>query len=129
MKSRTTATLLLILTFAMGVVAGAVAYYLFDRHVAASQRARATPHDPVEELSKVLGLKAEQKESLRTIFHNSRDRYRALSQQFRPQYEAVRTETRQQIREILNEDQKALFEQHVKELEGRRKGHGPRPSK
>jgi hypothetical protein len=129
MKSKTSATLMLVLTFALGAVAGAVAYYLFNRHIAASQRARVIPHDVVEELSKGLSLNAEQKEKLRTIIQNSRDRYRALSQQFRPQYEAIRGETRQQIREILSEDQKALFERHIKELEERHKGRSPRPFK
>ncbi len=126
MKSKTSATLLIVLTFLLGAVAGSVGFYLVETHVvAAGPRAvkRSGSHDVAEELARGLDLDAAQKEKLKIIFKQSRERYRALSIQFRPQYDSLRNETRQEIRQILTEEQKARFEKIVQETDGRHKNH------
>jgi CHASE3 domain sensor protein len=70
-----------------------------------------------------------QKEKLAVIVNQSRDRYRALSKQFRPQYDAIRAETRQEMRQILHENQKARFEELIQEMDSRRSGRRPPNSK
>jgi F0F1-type ATP synthase membrane subunit b/b' len=81
----------------------------------------------VNDLANTLKLDAEQKETLGKIMEKSRDRYRALDQQIRrqyetarqqmrPQYNAIRNESREEIRQILREDQKARFEEFLKEM-------------
>ncbi len=117
MKSKTSAALLLILTFLMGAVTGAVSYYLYHDRVAAATVRSGGSHDPVNQLAQALSLDPNQKEELKVIMEQSRDRYRALSQQMRPQYEAIRNEMRQQIRQILRDDQKPRFEEFLKNLE------------
>ena len=132
MKSKTSATLMLILTFLLGIVAGSVGYYLLAAHMmipGPRSANRSSPHDIAAELATGLHLKAEQTEKLKDIIHQSRERYRALSVQFRPQYEALRSETRQQIRQILTEEQKARFEQIVKEIDQHRKNREHRPDR
>ncbi len=132
MKSKTSATLLLILTFLLGAVAGAVGYYLLATHMMVPgprSAGRSSPHDIAEELATGLSLNAEQKEKLKEIIQQSRERYRALSAQFRPQYENLRNETRQQIRQILTEEQKARFEKHVQEIDQRHKNREHRPDR
>jgi len=125
MKSKTSAALLLVLTFLLGGVAGAVSYSLYQNHVAANSRYN-NPRDIVNVLAQNLSLDAKQKDTLKGIIDQSRDRYRVLSVQFRPQYETIRNETRQQIRQILHEDQRARFEDFLKDTD---KHHKERDSK
>jgi uncharacterized membrane protein len=124
MKSKTSAALLLFLTFVLGGIAGAVSYSLLRSQVAAEGR---RSRDPVNQMAQALDLDGKQKEMLKQIMEQSRDRYHALSQQMRPQYDAIRDETRHQIRQILREDQKARFEDFLKNLDTQRqRDRGPR---
>ncbi len=127
MRSKTSATLMLVLIFSLGVVAGAISDHLYQtrmRSVDGRPPGRLGPHDIVEDMAKDLKLSPDQKEKLRGIVLQSRERYRALSVQFRPQYDAIRNETNQQIRQILTDDQKVRFEALVKEIDERHKARG-----
>jgi hypothetical protein len=124
MRSKTSATLLLVLTFAMGGIAGAASFYLYQNHVAVrTTRAGSPPSSQgiTGVMGNYLDLDSQQKEELKTIVSRSRDRYKVLSQQFRPQYEMIRNETRQQIRHILRPDQQAKFEEFLKDMDRRHK--------
>ncbi len=124
MRSKTSATLMLVLIFVLGGVAGAISEHLYKTRIAnASGRppGRMGPHDIVEDMAKDLKLTADQKEKLRGIVLQSRERYRSLSVQFRPQYDTIRNETNEQIRQILTDDQKIRFEAIVKDIEERHK--------
>jgi len=93
MRTRTSAALLLALTFLLGTVTGAVLHYLYIGHStpAAGRPERREPRDLVEDMSRALGLDNAQKEKLSVIISQTRDRYRELSKGFRPQYDAIRT--------------------------------------
>lgn len=127
MKTRTSATLVLLATFLLGGITGAVGYYLYARRVGATGRdgGRPSPHHIVEELARALTLDASQKEKLQAIITESRERYRALSDQVRPQYDEIRRQTREQIRQILREDQKPGLEEFFRELDKRRSNRPP----
>jgi uncharacterized membrane protein len=132
MKSRTGAGILLLGVFVLGAVTGAVSHSLYKSHVeAASSKSypKWSSHSIVDDLAKGLALDAQQKEKLQVIISQSRDRYRALSVQFRPQYEVIRNETNQEIRQILREDQKAQFEKIISEWDSRRKSRSSRQPK
>ncbi len=123
MKTRTSATLVLLLTFVLGGIAGAVGYYLFAGRVGAAgsrEGGRPSPHHIVEDLAQALALDATQKEQLQAIITEGRERYRALSEQMRPQFEEIRHQTREQIRQILREDQKPGLDRFFQELDKRR---------
>lgn len=130
MRSKTSATLLLVLTFLLGGIAGAVSDYLYQtRFKTASPRpaGRPGPGAIVEDMAKELKLGTDQKEKLKGIVHQSRERYRALSVQFRPQYDVLRDETNREIRKILTDEQKARFDMMVKDIEERHKARERRP--
>lgn len=132
MKSKTSATLVIVLTFFLGGIAGAAGYYLVNRQIMASSPRppeRSTPHNIVEELAQGLSLNSQQKSQLKGIIDSGRDRYRALSSQMRPQYDAIRDQTRQEIRQILTEEQKSRFAKIVKDIDERHKGHEHRVPK
>ncbi len=132
MRSKTSATLMLVLTFVLGCVAGSIGDHLYQtriKNTSTKQGSRPAPRDIVEDMGRDLKLSADQKEKLKGIVQQSRERYRALSAQFRPQYDIIRNETNQQIRQILSEEQKARFEKTIKEMDERHKNRDrpPRP--
>jgi uncharacterized membrane protein len=128
MKSKLSVALLWILVFLLGGVSGAVTRYLYREHLKTPAPAVAQkPKDIVEGMARELKLDAEQKESLKTIFGQTRQQVRALNQQYKPQYEAlnqqyrpkfqaIRNETDAKIRQILRPDQKELFEEFLKKV-------------
>jgi hypothetical protein len=117
MKPKARVVLLGILIFLLGGIAGAVSHYLYIQHLrAAFVKASAQPPDIVGGLAKELKLDAQQKESLKEIFDESRKRYFALSQEFWPQYQTIRSESDQRIKDILRDDQKILFENFLKKI-------------
>ncbi len=130
MKTKTSATLILVLTFLLGGIAGALAYHLYrGQSSEAARRVAARPggRDVVQDMSKDLNLDPAQQEQLKRIMERSRGRYRALSEQVRPQFDVIRNETRQEIRQILRDDQKIRFEQRLKEVDQRHRNRPDRP--
>ncbi len=130
MKSKTGAALFLTVMFAFGLVAGSLGHYLFQKSVAAvenrRQNSRNAEHHLADEMAQGLDMDAAQKEQLKEIIGRSRERYRALSKQFRPQYDSIREQTRQEIRQILRDDQKARFEEIVTKIDDRHRSGPPR---
>jgi len=128
MKSKLSVVLLWVLVFLLGGVSGAVSHYLYREHIktptpAVPQRSG----DIVEGMARELNLDAQQKESLKTIFGQTRQQvhalnqqfkpqYEALNQQYRPQFEAIRNDTDEKIRQILRSDQRTRFEAFLKKL-------------
>lgn len=132
MKSKLGVALILVAIFLLGCVSGGVSYYIYRNHfVPASAQHPPGParRDIVEEMAQSLHLDAQQKEKLNVIIQQSRQRYSALSQQFRPQYDQIRTETDQAIRGILRPDQQQIFTDTLEKMESLRRGrpHEPNP--
>ncbi len=132
MKSKTSAALLLVAIFVLGGVAGGISYNLYENYFVSYQPPRPrvpNSHDIVEEMAQHLQLDAQQKEQLRVIVQQSRDRYRILSRQFQPQYEKIRGETNEAIRTMLRPDQRKQFEATLEKMDGRRRdrAHDPPP--
>jgi Spy/CpxP family protein refolding chaperone len=124
MKSKTTASLLLILTFLMGSASGAITAYFYMNQTSAAGTTRinrSRSWDSAEELAKALQLDGEQQEQLQAILKHSRNRYRTLSRQFRPQNDAIRKEMNDSIRRILTPDQQVRFDEIMQEIRSRRK--------
>ena len=128
MKSKLSAALVLLFTFALGAIAGSVGYSLYQKRVAAKQMVGPprTSH-LADELAKGLDLDENQKEKLHEILKNSRQRYLELSKQFRPQYQALRSQTREEIRQILRDDQKTRFEEVMSQVDDRHRPPKGRP--
>ncbi len=126
MKSKTSAGLLLVAVFVLGGVAGGLSLYLYESRISPSQPQRSripNSHDIVEEMALHLNLDAQQKEQLKAIVQQSRDRYRVLSRQFQPQYEKIRGETNEAIRGILRADQRKQFEATLEKMDSRHRDH------
>ena len=118
MKSKLSAALLWVAVFLMGGIAGAVSYYLYQAHVKAAivPGAPAAPQDILDGMARELNLDAQQKETLKNIFEESRKRYFDLALQFRPHYEKIRNETDDKIKSMLRDDQRARFEEFLRKV-------------
>jgi uncharacterized membrane protein len=130
MKTKTSATLMLLLTFLLGSIAGALSYHLYRGRIAATgPRAGSRPsqREVIKEMGKDLSLDAAQQEKLAGIMKLSREKYRALSEQVRPQFDQIRNQTHAEIRQILRDDQKARFEERLKEFDRRHRNRPYRP--
>ena len=124
MKSRTTASLLLFLIFILGSATGAVICYLYLTQTTAETPdplARERSRDSAEDLARALALDGDQKDQLKAIITESRNRYRTLSHQFRPQYDLIRQETNESIESILRPDQQARFDEMLREIRSQHK--------
>jgi hypothetical protein len=119
MKSKINVILVGLLIFLLGGVAGGISHYLFRQY-----------HPPkalnfIEIMAKELKLDPDQKEQVRKIINETRGRVKALNLQFMPQWESInkeymplwetlRKDSDQKIKNILRDDQKALFENFLK---------------
>lgn len=129
MKSKAIIVLLGIVVFLLGAIAGAVSHSLYQQYLRTKFfKASAQQIDIVGGLAKELDLDAEQTKSLKAIFDESRKRSIALSQELWPryqtinkeaekQYQAIYKETEQKIKNILNSDQKARYEEFLKKFQ------------
>jgi len=68
----------------------------------------------VSDLVRELRLDAEQQESLKNIFHETRLKYQELNKVYHPLYEMIRDESDDRIRDILRDDQRDRFEEILK---------------
>ena len=130
MRTRTSATLMLLLTFLLGGLAGGLSYHLYRGRISRDSPrtgTRSAPRDIVKEMSKDLGLDAAQQDKLRDIIKASRERYRSLSERVRPEFDQIRNDSRTEIRQMLRDDQKARFEERLKEIDKRHRSrsYGP----
>jgi len=122
MSSKWGVILLGILVFLLGGIAGAVSYYLYCESAnVKSSVSRTIPRieDVVEGLAQAMKLDAKQKEDVKVIIGESRNRYRELWRQFRPQYERIVQESDNQIRTLLRDDQKPLFETYLQKIKSK----------
>jgi Spy/CpxP family protein refolding chaperone len=126
MRSKTTAVFLLVAIFLLGGVAGGMSDYMFRNYLRSNPQPRpriAGAHDIAEEMAQGLNLDAKQKEQLRAIIQQSTEKYRALSQQFRPQYESIRAEANDAIRAILSPEQRKIFGETLDRMDSQHRGH------
>jgi len=74
----------------------------------------------VSNLIRELRLDAEQQESLKNIFYETRLKYQELNKEFHPRYEIIRDESDDRIREILRDDQRERFEEILKPFQAQK---------
>ncbi len=122
--------LYLVLVFASGVVVGVVGYRLYDRDPSGVRfghdQQRRPPISPdemrrryVEEMRTRLKLNDGQLQNLNSILDDSRTKFRALREKYRPEVHAIQEEQAQKIRSILNDGQRAEYDKMREEREKR----------
>jgi len=123
------ATLWLGLVFVLGTALGAVLGYAFAHHsYAAAAPAQLTAEQrraqKREQLTRDVGLTAEQQTQVVAILDEAQTEYKAIHAVSDPQVDAVRQKSRDKIRLILTPDQKPKFEQFIRKMDEERKRLG-----
>ena len=131
MKSKLSIAFLWAVIFILGGIAGWFGQCIYRDGCATTattdQKAKKDPKNAKEQKDKdqdlqqisadwarKLQLDAGQQESLKTIFLESRMKYRELNKEFRPRYEMIRNESDDRIREMLRDSQRQQFEELLK---------------
>jgi len=104
--------------FLLGGIAGAVSHSLYQEYLrAAFLKAGPQPIDFLGNFAKEFDMDQQQTEELRAIFDDIRKSYIDLSIKIWPEYEKIRKETEQKIKDILREDQRARYEEFLKQFQ------------
>jgi Spy/CpxP family protein refolding chaperone len=126
MKSKVGFALSWVIVFILGAVAGAVGHHVYQQHLTPPAVRPQQPPKPgsiVDGMARELKLDDQQKEQLKSIFDQSREQYMDIGKQYR----ALRKETDEEIKKILRPDQRAKFEEFLKQVYSRRQVRRPQP--
>jgi len=121
---RQKATLWLAVVFILGAALGGVLGYAFaHRSYAAAPAPTAEERRAQrrEQMTREVGLNAEQQKQIGAILDQAQGEYKAVHEVMDPQIEAVRQKTRDKIRRQLTDEQKPKFEQFLSKLDAERK--------
>ena len=82
----------------------------------------------IERFSRKLSLNADQKEKVRVIFAQKREKIKAFHEESRARYQVLRKETIDQVKPLLTDDQKKTFDglekKRAERFSQRRKKYG-----
>ncbi|HEX4998692.1 MAG TPA: hypothetical protein VFY29_10715 [Terriglobia bacterium] len=113
--------------FFLGMVAGAFGFYLYETRILENATA-AEPADrqqaarrDYKKFHEYLGLTEDQQKQVDEIMHGMGAESRKLFEPIRPKVEALREQSRDEIRAILNEDQRVKYDQWRAERANRSK--------
>lgn len=123
-------SLILILVFLLGALAGVAGTVWLGPHITA----RLQPHDPqkgkqefLRHVRKELDLSPEQATQFNAIAEQTWSRWDALHQQMEPQFESIRMEGRAKLRALMNPEQVQKFDRMLAEFDAARRKHPGHP--
>jgi len=130
MAMRSRGSLILILVFLLGAMAGVGGTVWLGPRIAA----HFNPRDPqkgkqefLAHVRTVLNLSPEQAAQFDAIAEQTWSRWDALHQQMEPQFESIRQEGRAKLRALMNPDQLPKFDKMMAAFDAARKKHAGRP--
>ena len=114
------AVLLVFVLFVLGIAIGSVGTYLVTTQVQAARPHASLSHNyagTVAMFTQGLSLSSDQQTQLEAIFNDMRSHYQALHEKLDPEYEQVRQQGRERIRQILTPEQRAKFEDLLRQID------------
>jgi uncharacterized membrane protein len=115
--SKTKARLVILATFALGALAGALLTNLLN---APQPRSGLRV---VDEMVKEVKLNPQQREQVEKILTDTQKQYAEIQKQINPQFTAIRAATRKQIRALLTFEQQALYDEWTRKRDARMERH------
>ncbi len=117
MKRTLQAKLLILAVFVVGALTGAVLMDVYETRVFSDddQGGRRGRFLGGVSYGEYLGLTAEQEVRVATILEGTRDGFRELRGQTRPLYQELRETSRGEIRDLLTESQRVLWDEWIEE--------------
>ena len=119
------AVYLVIVVFLLGLALGGLTVYLQPEQFGLAYGRRGSGRT-VEQLTRELNLTPEQQQKLAATLEETRSRYQAVYDQYRPQIEQARQEGRQKIRAFLTAEQLPKFEAYLQRIDEARKRRSTR---
>lgn len=124
-RSNLTTAIYLFIVFLSGILVGAFGHRLYMVNTVLSvNRQPRTPEEYrrryVEEMTSRLKLSTGQVASLQRIMDETRQRYRAVHETYRPELKTIETEQYQKVRAMLTEPQRGEYERMRAERARRR---------
>jgi hypothetical protein len=107
--------LLWILVFILGGVSGAVGYHIYW-----NQARKPNPEIFIQKMARYLKLDSQQAKSLKAIFDESIQKHKEANKQVQALHKDIVNETRRKIENILQPDQKLLYEEWLKKYRPRK---------
>ena len=110
------AYLYFVITFLLGITAGGAGFYYYGlqsrhwHHESDQQRI-------VQRMNADLNLDDSQTQKLSSILDDYFKKKKELEQKHQPEFDTLRLQTRDQIRQVLNPDQLAKFNDHVRKVD------------
>jgi hypothetical protein len=123
LTSKRKAHLIIITTFALGVMVGASGQYLLF-HQSVPQRP-PLPGEVASELTRILKLDQLQRTQLEQILNEHHQQYQEYKSRAQLHYTAMRDNNRKRIRALLSVDQQALYDQWTREVDLKREKKKP----
>jgi len=125
--TRKKAGLWLAIVFVLGLAVGGVFGYSFAHRSYADTSKPAQLSEPerrakrVGEMTKELGLSAEQATKVDSIIHQAHDAMKVVREKAEVDVDGLRQQARDQIRTLLTAEQKPKFEEMVQRMDAERK--------
>ena len=115
------AKLLVLAVFLVGTLSGVVLTNVYETNVRGDdvqaterrqdgERSRRGRNKERQSFEEYLGLTPEQNAQMSTILEEAREGYHELQARTQPEYRALRSESREQIRSMLSDEQRDLYE-------------------
>jgi len=118
LTSKRKAHLIIIATFALGIIIGASGQYLLF-HQSVPQRP-SSPSEVATELTRILKLDQLQRTQLERILSEHRQQYQEYKSQTQIHYTAMRDDARKRVRSLLSTEQQTLYDQWTKDMDQKR---------
>ena len=134
MRTRAKGALLLLLAFGLGVGAGMLGWGVFQTRAGwwhGPQEPGRLQQHVLARLTKDLGLRPDQQESIKGILGEVEQEFSGLRAEIGPRFRDIRARSRDRIRSVLDADQQAKFDtlaQEWERRESRRHDHPPGPA-
>jgi len=113
------AALLAVLLFCCGVAVGALGHRYYAATVVNARGAEAFRHHYISEMQSKLNLTAAQVNELDTILDETKAKYKAVRDAYRPAMLKIKEDQVKRVKSILNSNQVPIYEQLVAEHEKR----------
>jgi len=123
LTSKRKAHLIIIATFALGIVVGASGQYLLFHQ--STPQLPPSPSEVASELTRILKLDQLQQTQLKQILGEHRQQYHEYKSQTQNHYTAMRDNARKRIRALLSADQQALYDQWTRDMDLKREKKKP----
>jgi len=138
------AKLLVFAIFFIGIGTGVLLANFYTTRVTGAPDANNSPQRAQRDINKFydyLGLDAAQREQMHKIGEETRHEFQELRKETQPRYEEIQERSRTKIRAVLNDEQRAKYDEFRRNMDERRRkrdsnknghdpkqDHGPRPN-